>query len=277
MASADDAVPIAQLVDERRYLLDVAYVMLGSRREAERVVDAAYRRWFGLPDPARARISEPRAWLAGVTGSICLSRLTLPGRDPGPGEKGTRGSVRQGGPVEEANRVLLDALDSLSPAERAAFLLADVARPAEPQCAESAERARRGPRARPTPTGQHDEAARAVRRACAEQDKGFLVSLLSADATAWFDAGGKVRAPAGPVHGDVRVARSLLVLLAPHPRTTVDTRAVNGRTGLVVRYGRQVAAVISLDLAGPHVVQVFVTLNPDKLRTWNRPRPPGSG
>jgi RNA polymerase sigma-70 factor (ECF subfamily) len=45
---------------------------------------------------------------------------------------------------------------------------------------------------------------------------------------------------------------------------------VNGRTGLVVRYDRQVAGVISLDVAGSRVVQVWVTLNPDKLRSWNR-------
>lgn len=287
MASADDAVPIAELLDERRYLLDVACWMLGSSREAERVIDETYRRWFDLPDPARARITAPRSWLAEVAGGICLSRLALPLPDRARSRKeGTGSAVRQGRPAAEISRVLPDAPESLSPAERAAFVLndvfgmapgavADVVRQTEPQCAELADRARRSlraRRARPTPTGRHDEVARAVRRACATEDEGLLASLLAADATAFFDGGGKVRALVEPVRGNAHVARSLLTLLARHPRTTLDTHPVNGRTGLVVRYGRQVAAVISLDIAGPHVVQVWVTLNPDKLRTWNRPR-----
>ncbi|MFI0240348.1 hypothetical protein [Streptomyces sp. NPDC016845] len=64
-----------------------------------------------------------------------------------------------------------------------------------------------------------------------------------------------------------------LTLLLPGARTTVDAHAVNGRTGLVVRYGQRVAAVISLDIAGRHVVQVWVVVNPDKLRRWNRSAP----
>ncbi|MFC5212522.1 hypothetical protein [Streptomyces coerulescens] len=127
-------------------------------------------------------------------------------------------------------------------------------------------RARRG---RPTSVGEHDAVVRAVRQACVREDERALASLLAADAAAFFDGGGKVRAPVRPVEGDVPVARSLLTLLARHPRTTLDTHAVNGRTGLVLRYGRQVAAVISLDVVGRHVVHVWVTLNPDKLRTWN--------
>lgn len=232
MASADDAVPIAELLDERRHLLDVACRMLGSSRAAERVIDEAYRRWFDLPERERARITAPRAWLVEVAGSMCLSRPATPGA--------AAGGVRR-------------------------------TEPEHAELADCARRSLRARRARPTPPRQHDEVARAVRLACATGDEGLLASLLAADATVFFDGGGKVRALVEPVHGDARVARSLLTLLARDPRTALDTRPVNGRTGLVVRYGRQVAAVISLDIAGPHVVQVWVTLNPDKLRAWNRP------
>lgn len=244
MASADDAVPIAELLDERRYLLDVAYGLLGGSGEAESVVDETYRRWFALPEPERARITAPRSWLAKVAGGICLSRPALPGQDRAWGrarEEGTTDAVPQSVPAEETSGILLDAPGLPPPAERAAFV--------------------------------DDEVARAVRRACVTEDEALLTSLLAADATALFDGGGKLRALVGPVHGDTRVARSLLTLLARHPRTALDTRHVNGRTGLVVRYCRQVAAVISLDVAGPHVVHVWVVLNPDKLRTWNRPGP----
>ncbi|MFI6007529.1 RNA polymerase subunit sigma [Streptomyces sp. NPDC051243] len=287
MTGTDDAVPIAELLDERRHLLDVAAWMLGSGREAEIVIDETYRRWFELPDPARARITAPRSWLAKVAGSICLSRLTVPGPDRKPAlGKPAASAVARGMPAEEITGVLLDALQSLSPTERAAFVphdvvgmapVAGIVRRTEPECAEPADRARRGLRARrerPTSAREHDAVARAVREACATEDEALLASLLSADATAFFDGGGKVRALIKPVHGRTHVARSLLTLLARHPRTSVHTHPVNGRTGLVVRYGRQVAAVIGLDIAGPHVVQVWATLNPDKLRTWNRPGVP---
>ncbi|MEU2619607.1 hypothetical protein ABZ642_15925 [Streptomyces sp. NPDC007157] len=59
-----------------------------------------------------------------------------------------------------------------------------------------------------------------------------------------------------------------MTLLAPQPRSTLNTRSVNGRTGLVSHYEREIAAVLTLDVAAPYVVQVWVTSNPDKLRSW---------
>lgn len=70
-----DVVSIAELLDERRYLLDVACWMLGSADEAECVVDEVYRRWYGLSGAARREIARPRSWLARSAGRSCLSRL----------------------------------------------------------------------------------------------------------------------------------------------------------------------------------------------------------
>ncbi|MFF8092992.1 sigma factor-like helix-turn-helix DNA-binding protein [Streptomyces sp. NPDC016675] len=287
MEHAGEAVPIAELLDERRHLLEVAHWMLGSRVSAEGVVDEAYRRWYGLTDGQRARVAAPRAWLTQVVGGICLARLTLPdgGEEPRRHRPGTE--VREAGVEGEASAVLLRALESLAPAERAAFVLNDVfgvspgtvagvVGQSEPQCAQLAGRARRSLRAQgahPTSPRRHAEVVNAVRQACADADSGRLASLLAPDATAYFDGGGKLRALSRPVDGGERVARSLLTLLSRHPRTTLDTHSVNGRAGLVARYDDQVAAVITLDIAGSHVVQVWVVLNPDKLREWNRPRP----
>jgi RNA polymerase sigma-70 factor (ECF subfamily) len=190
---------------------------------------------------------------------------------------------------EEVSRVLLNALDSLSPAERAAFVLndvfgmtpdtvADIVGRTQPEIAELADRARhslREQRSHPTTPEEHDALARAVRQACLSEDTDLLASLLCPDATAFFDGGGKVRALTRPVHGSRQVAHSLLALLARRPRTTLATHSVNGRTGLVARYDHQVAAVISLDIADHHVAQVWVILNPDKLRSWNQPSTPG--
>ncbi|MER5436700.1 sigma factor-like helix-turn-helix DNA-binding protein [Streptomyces sp. NPDC002588] len=289
-----DVVPIAELLDERRFLLDVAYWMLGSPGAAERVVDETYRRWYGLPEAARLGITAPRSWLAKTAGGICLGRLALPDRSAaGPG----RGSLIQADDAEEAqaclgeevSRVLLNALDSLTPDERAAFVLndvfgmtpdtvADIVGRTEPECAELADRARhclRMRRSLPTTPEEHDALAHAFRQSCLSEDVDLLASTLCPDITAFFDGGGKVRALTRPVHGSRRVAHSLLTLLARRPRTTLTAQSVNGRTGLVARYDHQVAAVISLDIADHHITQVWVILNPDKLRSWNQPPTPG--
>ncbi|MFD9316419.1 RNA polymerase subunit sigma [Streptomyces sp. NPDC060053] len=277
-----DAVPIAELWEERRFLLDVARWMLGDPGEAESVVDEAYHRWYGLSDEARRPVTLPRSWLAKTVGGICLGRLALPGG--GAAGHGEEHGVRPA----EAGRVVLNALESLSTAERAAFVfrafgmapgtVADIVGRSEPELAELADRARkwlRLQRTRSTTPRQHDAVARAVCRACRTEDGELLTSLLCPDVTAFFDGGGKVRALTGPVHGVRPVADSLLTLLAGRPRTTLATHSVNGRTGLVARYGRQVAAVISLDVANDRVAQFWVMLNPDKLRSWNRPRTDG--
>ncbi|MFE4751978.1 RNA polymerase subunit sigma [Streptomyces mirabilis] len=246
-----DVVSIAELLDERRYLLDVACWMLGSAGEAECVVDEVYRRWYGLSGAARREIARPRSWLARSTGRSCLTRLALVERSGDSAfEAGAEGV--EAGVGAEVSRVLLDALGCLSPDERARASL-------------------QVRRSDPVAPWEHDALVRAVGRACLDEDAGHLVSLLRPDVTAFFDGGGKVRASSRPVHGGRQVAHSLLTLLAHRPRTALTAQSVNGRTGLVARYGRRVAAVISLDIADHRVIQVWVVLNPDKLRSWNQP------
>ncbi|MCD0484874.1 RNA polymerase subunit sigma [Streptacidiphilus sp. ASG 303] len=309
--------PISELLDERRHLLDVAHWMLGSGSAAEEVIDDAYQQWCALAEEERARIASPRAWLAKAAGSVCLARPALPRRVPpgavdgaapgaadgvapgaadgvapgaadGAADEGDRQRLLE----EEISEVLLDALDSLSPAERAAFVLndafgtapgtvADIVGQPEPECAEPTDRARdslRARRARSASVRRHDAVARRVGKACVAEDAALLASVTAPDVTASFDGGGKIRALVRPVYGREQVARSLLTLLARRPRTTLRTQSVNGRTGLVVRYDDLVAAVVSLDVAGHLVAQVWITLNPDKLRSWNRPgSPPDTG
>ncbi|MDX3070842.1 sigma factor [Streptomyces sp. NPDC088354] len=248
-----DAVSIAELLDERRQLLDVAYRMVGDGDEAEGVVAETYRRWYALSDTARADIAAPRSWLVTTARGICLARPAFPDRD----------RERASAPVTHGEVV------GTAPAA-----VPRAVRPAEPEYAALAARARRWLRARRSRPGilvRHDALARAVHAACAAEDLGRLRSLLSPDATAVFDGGGKVRAMMRPVRGSEQVARSLLVLLARRPHTTLRAQSVNGRTGLVVRYDRQVAAIISLGVTGDRVGHLWVVLNPDKLRLWNRP------
>ncbi|GIH28096.1 hypothetical protein Aph01nite_64060 [Acrocarpospora phusangensis] len=66
---------LADLLDERRHLLNVALWMFGSATAADQIVQETYRRWYALDDTRRAAITTPRAWLTRVTGGICLDLL----------------------------------------------------------------------------------------------------------------------------------------------------------------------------------------------------------
>ncbi|OKK05035.1 RNA polymerase subunit sigma [Streptomyces sp. CB02400] len=278
-----DGAPIGELFDERRHLLEVAHWMLGDRSAAESVVNDAYRQWYGLPDPERVRVVTPRVWLTRTVGRSCVNRLAASDRTgPAQGTEDPGGTRPQGEAGEELRR----ALDTLPPAERAAFVLDDVlgrgprtvagavGRSDLPrtELMDRARRSLRACRAEPPPSHRQDELAESVRQACVDEDAEKLASLLAPDATVFYDGGGRIRALTRPVTGGEHVARSLLTLLARHARTTLDTHSVNGRTGLVVRYDDQVVAVITLDVAGSRVVQVWAVLNPDKLRAWNQAR-----
>ncbi|MDX3239029.1 RNA polymerase subunit sigma [Streptomyces sp. ME03-5709C] len=230
MDIAPDAVPIAELLEERRHLLDVAHRVAGSLRAAEIVVDETYRRWYGLSDAERARIVSPRAWLSETAGGICRDRPTSPAGDREPGIAGV--------PWSDLTAIAVPGL-----------------------------RARRRV---PSAPREHDAVVRAVGDACAAGDAASLSAAMAPDAMAVFDGGGKVRTTLRTVHGGEQVTRSLLTLLGPHPRTTLTPQSVNSRTGLVARCDRTVAAVISLDVTDGCVAQVWAVLNPEKLRRWNR-------
>ncbi|MBY8876088.1 RNA polymerase subunit sigma [Actinacidiphila acidipaludis] len=291
-----DALGLAELLDERRHLLDVACWMLGSSSESESVLDETYREWYDLSDVDRREIGAPRSWLARVVGRICLGRLAPSGRAedaaPPAEDAGVTGTAAPGScvPVEQqVSQVLLSALDSFSPAERAAFLVTGSSRmpaapwaPASPgeeavartraEWGELGDRIGRRLQAQRQRAGdaEHDAVVRAVRLACVTQDPQLLVSVLAADAAAFFDGGGKVRALVRPVEGGEQVAYSLLALVGPRGRTSLAAQSVNGRTGLVARYDHMVAAVFSLEVITRRVTRIWVTLNPDKLRAWNR-------
>lgn len=287
MDFSDAAVPIAELLDERRRLLDVARWMVGASAETE-VVDEAYRRWFALPLAERGGIESPGAWLVRTVGGICLARLAASRGHPRPVVAAGAPAGAGAGLGEEVGAVLLTALDALPPAQRAASVLGDCPGTtgdsvagamgrSEPERAEPVEHARRAIRAyrsRPVAAHEHDAVVHAVAAACLSGDAPRLSSLMCPDATAFFDGGGKLRALVRPVHGAEPVARSLLTLLAHRRRVSLSAHSVNGRTGLVARYEGRVAAVISLDVADRRVTQVWIVLNPDKLRPWNPPARP---
>ncbi|GHF70992.1 hypothetical protein GCM10010218_60410 [Streptomyces mashuensis] len=121
---------------ERRQLLNVAYRLLGSVTEAEDAVQEAYARWYGLPRSRREEIRSPGAWLTTVTGRICLDVLgsARARREryvgawlPEPLPDGTEWDPADQIVLDESvGMAFLVVLESMTPAERVAFVLHDV-------------------------------------------------------------------------------------------------------------------------------------------------------
>ncbi|GAA3382044.1 RNA polymerase sigma factor SigJ [Cryptosporangium minutisporangium] len=288
--------------DERRQLINVAYRLLGSLADAEDAVQEAFARWYALTREQREAIASPGAWLTTVVGRICLDVLGsararreryvgewIPEPLPDPGEwiSGRSGSTT----VDPADRVTLDesvnmaflvVLESMTPAERVAFILHDVFRysfaevadvvgrtPAAcRQLASSARRRLRTPRPSETPTARRAELVRAFRDAWGAADIDALVELLAPDATAIGDGGGLVTAAPRPVEGAERIARFFADRAAAVPGMTMLERTVNGQPGLVTQVDDVTVAVLAFDVADDRITRIWAVLNPLKLRPW---------
>ncbi|KQY59796.1 RNA polymerase subunit sigma-24 [Aeromicrobium sp. Root495] len=290
---------IGQALEERSRLLATAFRLLGTTAEAEDAVQEGYARWFRLSEQEQAEIRNPGAWLTTVVSRVCLDVLGsararreqyvgpwLP--EPRPSSMLPSASS----PADPAERVTLDdevtsavmvVLDSLTPAERVAFVLHDVfgltfAEVAQvvgrtPQaCRTLASAARRDVRERrkreaATPADHH-RVVEGFLAACATGDLLALLPLLDPDVTVSSDGGGVVRAARNAVHGADRVGRFVLGLLAKDPSLTFDDELVEGRTGLVLRRAGEVAAVVTFGIAADTVKDIWIVLNPAKLTAW---------
>lgn len=294
---------LSTITGERHRLINLAYRLLGSLTDAEDVVQEACARWYAMPRSQRDGIASPGGWLTTVAGRICLDLLgsararrehyvgewipePLPDHAAWIGGPGGTPSE----PADPADRVTLDesvdmaflvVLESMSPAERVAFILHDVFRYSFAEVAEiigrtpaacrqlaSSARGRvRDSRSPATPAAERAGIVRAFKRAWEAKDVDALVGLLAPDATATGDGGGLVRAAPHPVEGAEQVAR-FFAALAGAPDLVLQERAVNGRPGLVARRGGVAVSVLAFDVAGDRIKRIWAVLNPDKLRAW---------
>jgi RNA polymerase sigma factor (sigma-70 family) len=286
---------------ERGRLFNLAYRLLGSANDAEDVVQESYARWYAMPPARRAEIDSPGAWLTTVAGRICLDLLgsARVRREryvgewiPEPLPDRTEWTVGRsaGALADPADRVTLDesvsmaflvVLESMTPAERVAFVLHDVfgypfaevagivgrSPAACRQLASSARRRLRTARAPSVPRTRRAEIVRDFRRAWQAGDIDALVGLLDPDATATGDGGGLVRAELRPVVGAERIAR-FYAERAAAPGLTVLERTVNGQPGLVTQRDGVTVTVMAFDIAGDRIRHIWAVLNPDKLQPW---------
>src|SRR5580698_5684844 len=255
------------IMSERRQLINLAYRLLGSLDEAEDAVQETYARWYAMSRQQQDAIESPGAWLSTVASRICLNLLgsararreTYVGEwipEPLP-DRTEWMTGRPGGTTDPADRVTLDesvnmavlvVLESMTPAERVAFILHDVFRypfsevavivgrsPAA--CRQLASSARRrlssSPRPPSTPAPGQAGLVRTFKHAWEAKDIAALIGLLDPASSATADGGGKVSAALRPIEGGEQVARYLAGVIARTPGVTVLERTVNGQPGLV--------------------------------------------
>ncbi|MDX2592794.1 RNA polymerase sigma factor SigJ [Streptomyces sp. WI03-4A] len=291
------------IVGERRQLINVAYRLLGSVSEAEDAVQDAYARWYGLSQGRRKEILSPGAWLTTVTSRICLDLLGsararreryvgawLPEPLPDRAEWGPAGGAGVAGPGDPADQIVLDesvsmaflvVLESMTPAERVAFVLHDVFRypfaeiagvvgrtPAAcKQLAASARRRVDVSRAPVTADGRADMVRR-VKEAWETKDIAALIGLLDPAAVMTADGGGMVGAVLRPVEGDARIAQYMVAIADKAPGLVLLERSVNGVPGLVAERDGVVMTVASFDVSDGRVTRIWAVRNPEKLRPW---------
>ncbi|WP_432027970.1 RNA polymerase sigma factor SigJ [Streptomyces sp. 1222.5] len=291
-------------VGERRQLVNVAYRLLGSLTEAEDAVQEAYARWYAMSRQQQEAVRSPGAWLTTVAGRICLDLLGsarvrreryvgewIP--EPLPDRTEWISGPAGGDGADPADRITLDesvdmaflvVLESMTPAERVAFVLHDVFRysfaeiaeivgrtPAA--CRQLASSARRRVRAAQAPavpkTGQA-ALVRLFKQAWEARDMEALVGLLDPDATMAADGGGMVGAVRRPVEGSDRIAQYLIHIATVAPGLTLLERTVNGRPGLVAQRSGVTMTVAAFDLTGDRITRIWAVRNPEKLRPWTQ-------
>ncbi|WP_369232556.1 RNA polymerase sigma factor SigJ [Streptomyces sp. R21] len=293
------------IAGERRQLINIAYRLLGSVTEAEDAVQDAFARWYGLPRSRQEEILSPGAWLTTVTSRICLDLLGsararreryvgawLPEPLPDRTEWNHAGGAESAGPADPADQIVLDesvtmaflvVLESMTPAERVAFILHDVFRypfadiagvlgrtpAAAKQLAASARRRVSVARAPVTATGQAD-VVRQVKEAWETKDIAALVGLLNPAAVMTADGGGMVGTVLRPVEGGARIAQYMVAIADKAPGLELVERSVNGAPGLVAQRAGVIATVASFDISDERVTRIWVVRNPEKLRSWAR-------
>jgi RNA polymerase sigma-70 factor (TIGR02957 family) len=282
----------------------IAYRMLGSVSEAEDVVQEALLRLHRAEEGGE-RIQSPRAYVSTVATRLAIDQLrsARARRETYVGEwlpeplvaSADEDPARHAEMADSLSLAFLVLLESLSPEQRAAFLLrevfdepyariAEIVGTSEQNARQLAARARRHvEERRPRFEASREQRERLASRffaAAEEGDLEGLEELLAHDVVLHGDGGGKAPALARPLHGRSRVARTLVNWARAGARLggfAVRRVEVNGQPGAIfLDKDGKVISVMALDLAGGQVQGVRSVVNPDKLRHLGTPADVGA-
>ncbi|GHA77356.1 RNA polymerase sigma24 factor [Streptomyces tendae] len=277
--------------EHRPVLLGVAYRMLGRLADAEDVVQEAWLRWSGAD---RSTVREPRGYLVRVTTRLAVDRLRqvksrgetyvgpwLP--EPYVTDFGDAvpDTAERAVLADSVSLAVLVVLESLSPLERAVFVLreafgypyAEIAamlERGEAAVRQLAGRARkhvdeRRPRYDVDPAQRRDLTERFL-AAAAEGDLAGLLATLAPDVRLVGDSGGRSRAPLRVLESADKVGRFLFAVAQQGiPDATFHFLELNGGPALLVRSGGKPDSVLQVDVAEGRIQAVYIIRNPDKL------------
>jgi len=278
----------ATFEQHRDRLHGIAYRMLGSRAEADDMVQEAWLRWNRA---ARAEIRSPEAWLVTATTRLCIDRLrqlrTEREAYVGPWLPEPL-AIDTAPPADHSSELASDlsvaflaVLERLAPEERAAFLLhemfesgydeiAQILGKNEAACRQLVSRARKRvredkPRVHVNPEARA-KLLRQLADAVQQQDPAVLLTLLTKDATWISDGGGKTKAAKKIVSGAEHVARFALGVFRRYlSRIEFVAVNVNDEAGLAVQFDGHLLSIITIHTDGHRILGVYSILNPDKI------------
>ncbi|MGW4534875.1 RNA polymerase sigma-70 factor [Nocardia sp. NPDC004340] len=286
--------PIDPFVAHRRLLFGTAYQMLGTVTDAEDVLQDAWIKWHEVD---RDSVTHPKAYLVRTVTNLALNRLTSARATretyvgpwlPEPLLTTTADAAEETDMADTVSTAMLVVLETLSPVERAVFVLREVFgyshaeiagfldRP-EATVRQISHRARSHVHSR-RPRFDTDLATRTditdkFLAAAHGGDVNALMELLAPDVTLWNDGGGKVTAARRPLHGPDHVARWILGVLAKPVLTGVrlESACLNGELGVMVLLGDFRVGALSYDIRDGHIENIRFQVNPDKLAGIQRP------
>ncbi len=274
----------------RTLLFSIAYRMLGSAADAEDIVQEAFLRWQNADE---AEVRSPRAFLSTVITRLCIDQLRSAQvrREvyvgpwlPEPIFTGGMPEMTSTAELAESlSFAFLHVLESLSPVERAVFLLREVFSYSYPEiatiigkseanCRQMVHRAQehlkeRRPRFEVS-REQQEQVTQRFLEVCAGGDMEGLLSMLAPDVTLTADGGGKVRAPRNVLYGPVNVARFLGGVLNQLPEgatVTTQVEEVNGQPAILAYINGALDSVMAIECVGERIVGLKIVRNPDKL------------
>jgi RNA polymerase sigma-70 factor (ECF subfamily) len=277
----------------RDLMFAVAYRMLGSIADAEDAVQDAWLRWSAEP---RADVASPRAYLSRVIANTSLNRLrsARARRETYVGPWLPEPLLTEAGPdageraelAESVSVAMLVVLESLTPDERAVFVLREVfgfsyaeigaaLGRSDAAVRQLAHRAREHVQARrprfDVDWAQQREVTERFLAAAAGGDLGVLMTVLAPDVTLLTDGGGKAKAAMRPITGAAKVARFVAAIATrpymgvPIADMSIADAEINGTPGRLIMAGSRPVAALTLTVSGDRVTAIQLLSNPDKL------------